>query len=243
MVVEEICSQLKAQFGDDVSAPSETKGDRFVVVKGQQIVEVCRFLKTTPGIELDYCQDITAIDWPARKVIEVVYHLYSLAHRHGIVLKVETDREQPVVGTVEGVWRAASWLEREIYDLFGVSFTGHADLRRIMLPDDWVGHPLRKDYQEAGGYHGIENVRPSPLVQLAKVTEEKRKAVAAAAPKPEPAPAVASAPAPAPAVNGPAMATTTTTAAATKPPAPAPAAATVPSPSPAVPSSSPEKKE
>jgi len=196
MTEAEICTQLKAQFGEAVGGLSETKGDRFVVVKGEKIVEVCRFLKTTVGLEFDYCQDITAIDWPARKVIEVVYHVYSLVHRHGLVVKVETDRDKPTLATVEGVWKAATWLEREIYDLFGVNFEGHSDLRRILMPDDWVGYPLRKDYQEAGGYHGIGNTRPDPLVQLSKVTDEKRKAfvaaavaaAAAAAPAAEPAP-------------------------------------------------------
>ena len=181
MTQEELCTQLKAQFGDAVGALSETKGDRFVIVKGEKIVEICQFLKTTPGLEFDYCLDITAIDWPPRKVIEVVFHLYSLVHRHGLVLKVETDREKPSIATVEGVWKAANWLEREIYDLFGVNFEGHSDLRRILLPDDWVGHPLRKDYKEAGGWHGIGNERANPLEQLAQVTDEKRKAIAAAA--------------------------------------------------------------
>jgi NADH-quinone oxidoreductase subunit C len=199
MTQEEVCTHLKAHFGEDVGALSETKGDRFVVVKGEKIVDVCRYLKTTAGLEFDYCQDITAVDWPARKLIEVVFHLYSLRERHGIVLKVETDRDRPSIATVEGVWKAANWLEREIYDLFGVNFEGHSDLRRILLPDDWVGNPLRKDYQEAGGYHGIENVRPDPLVQLAKVTDEKRKAIAAAAV----------------AATAPATATTTTTTTAT----------------------------
>jgi NADH-quinone oxidoreductase subunit C len=193
MLHEEICTQLQAQFGEAVGALSETKGDRFIVVKGQRIVDVCRFLKTTTGLEFDYCQDITAVDWPTRKIIEVVYHLYSLVHRHGLVLKAETDREKPTIATVEGVWKAATWLEREIYDLFGVNFEGHSDLRRILMPDDWVGFPLRKDYQEAGGYHGIGNARPDPLVQLAKLTDGKRKAVAAAA-----AFAAAAPPAPAP---------------------------------------------
>ena len=202
MIVEEICTQLQAQFGESVGALSETKGDRFVVVKREKIVEACAYLKNTAGLEFDYCQDITAIDWPARKVIEVVFHVYSLVHRHGLVLKVETDRENPSIATVEGVWKAATWLEREIYDLFGVNFTGHSDLRRIMMPDDWVGHPLRKDYQEAGGYHGIGNERVDPLVQLSKLTDEKRKAVAAAyaaaAPPPAPAPpTTTNAPAPA----------------------------------------------
>jgi NADH-quinone oxidoreductase subunit C len=193
MTGEELCAQLKAQFGDAVGALSETKGDRFVVVKGEKIVDVCRFLKSTTGLEFDYCQDITAVDWPARKVIEVVFHLYSFVNRHGLVLKVETDREAPAIATVEGVWKAATWLEREIYDLFGVNFTGHSDLRRLLMPDDWVGHPLRKDYQEAGGYHGIGNERADPLVQLSKLTDEKRKAVAAAFAASAPAPAATAA--------------------------------------------------
>jgi len=226
MTQEEVCTQLQAQFGEAVTALSETKGDRFVVVKGEKIVDVCRFLKTTTGLEFDYCQDITAVDWPARKVIEVVFHLYSFAHRHGLVLKVETDRENPNIATVESVWKAATWLEREIYDLFGVKFAGHSDLRRIMMPDDWVGHPLRKDYQEAGGYHGIGNERPDPLVQLSKSTDEKRKAVAAAYAASAPAPAVAAA---APPAAAPAAA-----------PAPAPAA---PAASAAAPTSDPERKE
>jgi NADH-quinone oxidoreductase subunit C len=212
MTQEEVCTQLKATFGDAVGALSETKGDRFVTVKGDKIVDVCRFLKDTTGLEFDYCQDITAVDWPARKVIEVVFHLYSLVHKHGLVVKVETNRESPSIPTVEGVWKAANWLEREVYDLFGVTFVGHSDLRRILLPDDWVGYPLRKDYQEAGGFHGIENVRQDPLVKLAKLTDEKRKAIAAAvaaaappveaaaaAPAPVAAPAPAAAPAAAPA--------------------------------------------
>jgi NADH-quinone oxidoreductase subunit C len=213
MTQEEICAQLRGQFGEAVSPLSETKGDRFAVVKAEKIVEVCRLLKNTTGLEFDYCQDITAVDWPARKVIEVVFHLYSLQHRHGLVLKVETDRDQPVIPTVEGVWKAANWLEREIYDLYGVQFTGHSDLRRILMPDDWVGHPLRKDYHEAGGYRGIGNERPDPLVHWSKVTDEKRKAVAAAfaASAPPTTAPVAAATAPATTAASASTSTTTTT--------------------------------
>ncbi len=203
MTEEEVSARLKADFGDAVSGLSETRGDRFVVVTGDKIVDVCRFLRDTTGLEFDYCQDITAVDWPTRNVIEVVFHLYSLVHRHGIVLKVETRREDPSLPTVEGVWKAANWLEREVYDLFGVKFVGHSDLRRIMLPDDWVGHPLRKDYQEAGGFHGIGNARPEPLVQLSKITDEKRKAIAAAAAAVAAAPAAEAAGAVAPAAAAP----------------------------------------
>ncbi|HYD42324.1 MAG TPA: NADH-quinone oxidoreductase subunit C, partial [Anaeromyxobacter sp.] len=115
--------------------------------------------------------------------------LFSYRHRHGIVLKVEADRAAPRVPSVEGVWRAANWFEREVYDLFGVEFAGHSDLRRILLPDDWVGHPLRKDYQEAGGYRDIGNTRENPLVELRRLDERAR---ASAAPTTPPAAPVAS---------------------------------------------------
>ncbi|MGD0836645.1 MAG: NADH-quinone oxidoreductase subunit C [Polyangia bacterium] len=181
MKEEEVCAALKSRFGDGVSALGGDRGDKFVVVKDADLVAVCRFLKETSELAFDYCQDITAVDWPSRSTIEVVVHLHSLVHRHGLVLKVETKRDKPELATLEGVWRAATWLEREVYDMFGVRFLGHSDLRRILLPDDWVGYPLRKDYQEAGGFHGIENVRPDPLVQLGRTTEAERKRVAATA--------------------------------------------------------------
>ncbi len=186
MTTNEIHDLLKRRFGDDVGPLSEPKVDAFAMVKRERIVEVCRFLKSEKGLELDFLEDLTAIDWPKRNVIEVVYHLLSYTHRHSIVLKVELDRARPVVETVEGVWKTANWFEREVYDLFGVTFTGHPDLRRIMLPDDWVGHPLRKDYQEAGGYHGVSNVRENPLVELRRLDELKKAEAAKAAPPPPP---------------------------------------------------------
>jgi len=180
MNTQEVHARFKAQFGDAVGELGEAKIDPFVTVKAGKIVEICRFAKAEAGLEFDYCEDITGIDWPARSLIEIVYHLYSLQQRHQIVLKVEADRGQPSVPSVEGVWKAANWLEREIYDMLGVDFVGHPDMRRILLPDDWVGHPLRKDYQEAGGYHGVTNTRPDPLERLGHKVEEERKAIAAA---------------------------------------------------------------
>jgi len=196
MTTNEIHERLKARFGEDVGPLSEPKIDPSCTVKAERIVEACRFLKAEPGLELDFLEDLTAVDWPKRNVIEVVYHLLSYRHRHAIVLKVELDRAAPAVDSVEGVWKTANWFEREVYDLFGVAFRGHPDLRRIMLPDDWVGHPLRKDYQEAGGYHGISNVRENPLVELRRLDEARRPPPAPPAPAPAPAAAPA-APAPA----------------------------------------------
>jgi NADH-quinone oxidoreductase subunit C len=187
MTTDQIHERLKARFGDDVGPLSEAKADAFAVVKRDRIVEVCRFLKSEPGIEMDFLEDETAVDWPKRNAIEVVYHLLSYTHRHTLVLKVELDRANPVVPTVEGVWKTANWFEREIYDLFGVQFTGHPDLRRLLLPDDWVGFPLRKDYQEAGGWHGIPNVRENPLVELKRLDDKARAEAAAKAAAANPA--------------------------------------------------------
>jgi NADH-quinone oxidoreductase subunit C len=181
MTTVEIHERLKARFGEDVGALSEPKIDQHCVVKGDRIVEVCRFLKTEAGLDFDFLEDLTAVDWPKKNVIEVVYHLVSYKHRHVFKLKVEADRAAPSVPTVEGVWKTANWFEREVYDLFGVDFPGHPDLRRIMLPDDWIGHPLRKDYQEAGGWHGISNVRENPLVELKRLDDAAKADRAAAA--------------------------------------------------------------
>ena len=206
MTVNEIHDRLKSEFGDAVGALSEPKVDPFAVVSADRIADVASFLKRTPGLELDHCNDITGLDWPKRDIVEVVYHLFSYRHRHGIVLKVEADRAKPVVPSVTGVWKAANWLERECYDMFGVVFTGHPDLRRLLLPDDWQGWPLRKDYQEAGGYHGISNERENPLVELRRLDEKRRaekppappspvQAAPPAAPPPPTAPAAPAAPA------------------------------------------------
>jgi NADH-quinone oxidoreductase subunit C len=188
MTVSEIHQKLKDAFGDAVGPLSEPKVDAFCVVKSERLVEIGRFLKTTAGLELDHCNVVTGVDYPKKNVIEVVYHLFSYRHRHGIVVKVEADRANPVVPSVEGVWKAANWLERECYDLLGVTFTGHPDLRRILLPDDWQGWPLRKDYGEAGGYHDITNERENPLVELRRLDEKRR---AERPPPPPPAPAAA----------------------------------------------------
>jgi NADH-quinone oxidoreductase subunit C len=212
MTTAEIHDRLKSRFGDGlVPAPPETKGDPWLTVKPEQLVEVCTFLRDEPGLQLENLEDLTALDWPKRNVIEVVIHLYSYTLKHAVKLKVEADRANPVVPTLDGVWKAANWFEREVYDLFGVTFTGHPDLRRILLPDDWIGWPLRKDYQEAGGWHGYSNERENPLVELKRLDDVKRAEVAKNAPPP---------PAPAPAAPPPATppaATSSAPAAAPKP--------------------------
>ena len=116
----------------------------------------CRLLRETEALWFDLFECLSGVDHgPEAGEMEVVYHLCSVVHEHRLVLRVRVPREAPEVPSVASIWPAANWHEREAYDLLGLRFAGHPDLRRILLPDDWEGHPLRKDYQEAESYHGI----------------------------------------------------------------------------------------
>ena len=164
MEAKEIADRLERQFPGKVSGFKGDVFDPFLHVDSQAIVEACRYLRDEPDLKFEILSDLTALDLPKENKIQVVYHLHSYSLRHQIVLKVDLRREEPHAPTMEGVWRAANWMEREVFDLFGVVFEGHSDLRRIMLPEDWVGHPLRKDYVEQEEYDGISTER-APLVE------------------------------------------------------------------------------
>ena len=112
----------------------------------ERLTGICRFVAADPAFALDYLSFVTGVDYPEQKRIEVVYHLFSSQHRHELLLKVRVPRDDPRVESVTSIWRGADWHEREAYDLLGIVFEGHPNLRRIMMTDDWVGHPLRKDY-------------------------------------------------------------------------------------------------
>jgi NADH-quinone oxidoreductase subunit C len=125
------------------------RGELTLEIDPARIVEVCRKLKT----EMDFIRlsTVTAVDWhPIDPRFEVVYHLHSLSRNDRLRLKVRVGGETPTVETVTSVWRSANWYEREVFDLFGIRFHNHPDLRRIMMPDHWEGHPLRKDYPILG---------------------------------------------------------------------------------------------
>jgi NADH-quinone oxidoreductase subunit C len=176
---EEIQKALVERFGDKVGPLSASKKDPFCVVQRGAVAEVCRFLKDDPALRFDCLINLSAVDgFKGQEVIRVVYHLWSYAKRHGFILKVEADRKAPEVPSVESVWKSADWLEREQYDLLGVTFTGHPDLRRVMLPDDWVGHPLRKDYKEPVEYHRISHLRDSPLDGFVRLDEMRKRQAA-----------------------------------------------------------------
>jgi NADH-quinone oxidoreductase subunit C len=160
-----------AVFGFEDAAAREVKDgprDGFFRVRPADLIACARTLRDDADLGCDFLQNLTAIDWPATPlrpagVIEVVYHLFSYQHRHEIVMKAQVPRELPRLPSLAALWNNADWLEREQYDLLGVVFEGHPDLRRLLLPDDWVGHPMRKDYREAAEYRGMPTTRPSPM--------------------------------------------------------------------------------
>ena len=173
MTSSEIIDVLEKQFGGKIKSKKPDALDPFVVVEAVDLVEACRFLRDDPGLKLELLNCISGVDYlepdpkKAPKAgfephLEVVYHFSSFTHRHRFVLKVILPRwndnkagEIPEVPSLTSLWRTADWHEREVYDLSGVWFTGHPDLRRILTSEDWAGHPLRKDYEFPLEYHGI----------------------------------------------------------------------------------------
>lgn len=164
MEAQQVFAHLEQRFAGAVHDLKGDVAEPYLLVDAAIIVDVCRFLRDEAALNFEVLSDLTALDWPKEEKIQVVYHLYSYTHKHQIVLKVDLPRANPKLATVEGVWKVANWFEREVYDLFGVIFEHHSDLRRIMLPDDWVGFPLRKDYVEQEEYDGISTQR-APLVE------------------------------------------------------------------------------
>ncbi|HSL24224.1 MAG TPA: NADH-quinone oxidoreductase subunit C [Vicinamibacterales bacterium] len=125
-------------------------GDWTLIVGRDRLPDVARWLRDDASAQFDFCSDVTATDWPSRpQRFDVIYMLYSVPLRHRVRLKVRAG-EQETVPSMAGVWPAANWLEREVFDMFGVRFEGHPDLRRILMPDEWQGHPQRKDYPLEG---------------------------------------------------------------------------------------------
>ena len=163
MDTEAVHKRLEARFRAAVGPVESTRLENCIGIDADKIDAVAWFLKNEPDLAFDCLSNQSGVDYPNRGCIEVVYNLFSYKHRHELTIKVTATRERPVVKTVERVWPAANWMEREIFDLLGVVFEGHGDLRRILLPDDWIGYPLRKDYVEAPEYHGISTIRESML--------------------------------------------------------------------------------
>lgn len=146
--------QLAERMPSAIAGGSAAKGEITLLVDPEQIAAVCRFLKEEHAF--NRLSSVTAVDWyPAVPRFEVVYHLHSLPRGERLRLKCRL-AEGAAIDSVTGVWRGADWYEREVYDLFGIPFRGHPNLKRIMMPEDWEGHPLRKDYPVHGFKYGYQ---------------------------------------------------------------------------------------
>ena len=170
---ETFVEKLKKRFGNLITGANFEAIDPWIEVAPEGIVDVCRYLRDEPDLRFNMLNCITAVDYfetdpkKAAKAdfqphLEIVYHLWSLPNKTSLVIKVMLPRwkndeagQLPELASVTSVWNGADWHEREVYDLSGVHFTGHPNLRRILCPEDWVGHPLRKDYEMPLEYHGI----------------------------------------------------------------------------------------
>ena len=178
-----IFAHLQSLVGDavhDFTAAEKGIKDSFCRVKPERWHDVAQKLRDDPQLRMDFFQCVTALDWPKKNVIEVVYHLYSYSLHHDFVVKADLPRDNPIIPSVTDLWGAAELNEREQFDLLGVGFSGHPDLRRILMPDDWPGFPMRKDYKEASQYRGMPTTRPSPLSLLVvydKASPEAKMAV------------------------------------------------------------------
>lgn len=152
--------QLNSHFGSETVEIIEEGLQPTLLVKAEKIKEICFWLRDNGSYYFDFLANLTAIDYSPANTFGLVYNLTSIPFQKQLTLKVLLSNDRsldvlPEVESVSSVWRTADWHEREAFDLMGIFFTGHPDLRRILLPDDWEGYPLRKDYQEAEMYHGI----------------------------------------------------------------------------------------
>jgi NADH-quinone oxidoreductase subunit C len=147
-----LVAALQREHPEWISEVVDALNEVTAIIPREHIVAVCTFLKTAPGAKFDFLSDLCGADRGVEEEprFEVNYHLFSTTHHHRLRLKVLLNEEEAHVQTVTGVWRTANWHERETFDLFGVVFDGHPDLRRILLPEDWQGHALRKDFPLRG---------------------------------------------------------------------------------------------
>jgi NADH-quinone oxidoreductase subunit C len=138
---------LQTAFGDAIQEVHEFRGEITVVVDAAQIVDICRYCRDTKGLEYNFLSDVSGVDYyPQEPRFGLAYHLYSMIYNRSLRLKIYLPEGEPTALSITSVYPAANWQEREYYDLLGIAFTDHPDLRRILLPDDWNGYPLRKDY-------------------------------------------------------------------------------------------------
>jgi len=153
MKPDEIAALLTEKFAGKIVESKPDALNPWSAVEPAAILEICRFVRADERLSFDHLELLGGADYKDR--IEVVYVLYSMKHHHRYTLKCRLPRENPALHTVESVWGVANWHEREAYDMFGVVFKGHSDMRRILCPDDWEGYPLRKDYKMPTRYRDM----------------------------------------------------------------------------------------
>ncbi len=143
-----IIDKVKTKYGDVVIDSHNFRGDQTLTVKKGCGSEFFKFLRDDPELNFDFLMDLTAVDYLNRKDdrFEVVYHFYSLKHNHRLRIKIPVSESDSIINSVTPLWKTANWYEREIWDLYGIKFDGHPNLRRILLYEEFKGHPLRKDY-------------------------------------------------------------------------------------------------
>ncbi len=153
MTPQEIAALLTETFGEKVAESKPEAINPWSVVDPGSVLEICRFMASDSRLRFDHLELLGGADYKDR--IEVVYVLYSMTHRHRYTLKCRLSREAPKIASVESLWSVANWHEREAFDMYGIVFEGHSDLRRILCPDDWEGYPLRKDYKFPTSYRDM----------------------------------------------------------------------------------------
>ena len=148
----DIAEKIKEKFPEEVVEVTDFRAQVSVIVKKDRIIDICRYLHDDPRLNFDHLHDLCGVDYHGKKEprFEVVYNLYSIKYRHKIRVRAQVPENDPNIRTVTSIWAGANWHERECFDMFGIIFKGHPDLRRILLPEDWEGHPLRKDYPLKG---------------------------------------------------------------------------------------------
>lgn len=151
MTNQEVLAAVQQRFADAIVEHAEFRGELTIVIRGDRIVEMCRFLKEDPRLRFDLLSDVHGIDMytPVDR-FGVIYNVFSLSNKIRLRLKVFTQGDDPVVPSVTGVWETADWHEREAYDMLGIRFEGHPDLRRVYLPEEFEHFPLRKDFPLMG---------------------------------------------------------------------------------------------
>ena len=154
MTSAEIKAVIIDQFPGSV-IENEDLADKQVELKADQWFDIATFMKEDPNLSFDQLECITGIDLGVEASLQTRYNLHSMEYRHKIEILISHDRKEPKVASIEKIWRIGDWFERETYDMFGIVYEGHRDLRRILCPDDWEGWPLRKDYEGQELYHGI----------------------------------------------------------------------------------------